>query len=157
MWIKLIGALFLLASGGAVAYFLNRGIERRIAQTEALVSLLKLFRMQIDCYCVPIGEIFRRADTTLLEKCGFNGTPRDSEAFRSMLEKSTPRDVASVLSSFADELGSSYREEQLKSCDLHTARLNEILSKQKADARPQKKLNTVLCLSAAAGIVILFI
>ena len=153
---KLIGASLVVASAAFIAHIRNREIDEKISQIKALCSLISFFRSQIDLFCVPVGEIFKRADANLIKKCRFAKGGENAASF-SELEGNLPDDVLALLSSFSSELGTLYREEQLKSCDHYISRLKEKLDLLESNAPKQKKLNTVLFLSAAIGIVILFI
>jgi len=139
-----------------IAFILNLRIDKRISRLEALISLIGFFRTQIDCFCTPVGEIFRRADKSLLGKCGFSYIPQSADDF-SALRAFISDEAYAELYSFASELGTLYREEQLKRCDYYLTRLREILTREKADGTNQKKLNTVLCVFASLCIIILFI
>lgn len=145
----------MLAVGLAVAHYLNLGENRRLSQLEGLTSLLRFFRLQIDCYCVPVGEIFRRCDASVLSDCGYFGTPSDFCGFLGGLTPTPEGDVRSLLESFSAELGSSYRDEQLKSCDYHIAKLCDLRDRALTETKKRKRLNTTLCLCAAGAAVIL--
>ncbi len=145
-------------SGGALtAMMLNRALSERLSRLDALLTLLRFIRSQIDCFCLPIGEILRRVDVELLISCGVIGRPTDFEDLIMGLEPPPDESVMKLLRSFSVCLGASYREEQLKSCDYHISTLAEIRESFGGELKKRKKLNTTLCLSAAAAVVILFI
>jgi len=154
---KTLGCAFILGSGIFAGNLLNRADTEKLRQLDSIISLLKFIRLQIDYYCVPIKEIFSRAEPSLLIACGTNKTP---ESFRELLDTLSPppdSDIKSILISFSNELGGSYREEQLKSCDYHINRLTEIRGTLTKEAEKRKKLNRVLPFSIAAAIIILLI
>lgn len=154
--LKLLGSVLLFACAALISHTRNRRIDERISQIRALCSLISFFRLQIDLFCVPVGEIFKRADADLINKCHFAKKAEDASAFTSF-EGDLPQDVLALLSSFGSELGTLYREEQLKSCDYHASKLKEKLTKLENVAPSQKKLNRTLLFSASLGIIILFI
>ncbi len=154
---KIIGCVLVLLGGAVTARQLNRALDGRLSRLECLVSLLKFFRLQIDCYCVPVGEIFRRADKELLEGCGLSGVPSSFAEFMSSLDPPPDPEIGNILTSFERELGASYRDDQLKSCDYHISRLSEIYSAAVLETQKRKKLNRTLCFSATAAVVILLI
>ena len=154
---KMLGCACILGAGLFAGNLLNRADAAKLRQLDAIISLLKFIRLQIDYYCVPVKEIFARAEPSLLIACGTNKTP---ESFRDLLDSLSPApdsDIMSILVSFSSELGASYREEQLKSCDYHINRLMELKSSISKEAEKRKKLNRVLPFSIAAAIVILLI
>jgi len=154
---KLFGCACILGAGIFTGNLLNRADSAKLRQLDAIISLLKFIRLQIDYYCVPVKEIFARAEPSLLIACGVGKTP---ESFRDLLDSLSPTpdsDITSILISFSNELGGSYREEQLKSCDYHISRLQELRNALLKDTEKRKKLNRVLPFSIAAAIVILLI
>ncbi len=154
---ELIGAAAVLAAGFFLARGMNESEDKRFSQLEALIAVMRFFKIQIDCYCVPVGEIFKRCDKGILLSCGCGIEPRDFYEFAQNLSPKPEREIARLLESFAAELGSSYREEQLKSCDYHIAKLSEICERERAEMMKRKKLNMTVCLSAAAAAVIFLI
>ena len=154
MKIKLIGAVLLLATAFAISRILNKNEDQKLLRLDGLCALLRFFRIQIDCYCAPVGEIFLRCDEGVLQSCGVFMRPRDFESFLASLPL-CDQSAVQILSSFCAELGSSYREEQLKSCDYHIAKLCELRDATAIRVKNQKRLNTTLCLTATASAVIL--
>lgn len=146
-----------MLSAFLISYSLNRSEEKRLLQLQSLISLIRFFKLRIDCYCSPVDEILSRADRDLLTQCGFRDPPVSPKDLLTSLSPEPDGKVYEILSSFVSELGGVYREEQLKSCDYHINLLCE-LEKGRASALPSsKKLRSTLILSAAAGIVILLI
>jgi len=154
---KALGCAFILGSGVFAGNLLNQADTAKLSQLEAIISLLKFIRLQIDYYCVPVKEIFARAEPSLLIACGTTQTPESFRDFLSSLSPMPSNDITSILISFSNELGGSYREEQLRSCDYHINRLEELHSAISKEAEKRKKLNRVLPFSIAAAIVILLI
>lgn len=157
MWIKAAGGALILFAGWLTAFQLNRAESKKLSQMDSLIALLRFIRVQIDCYCVPVGEILRRCEPSLLTGCGLSSPPGDFLSLLDGLKPAPDGKTAEVLYSFCQELGGSYRDEQLKSCDYHIARLTAIREPMYSEAAKRKKVNTALCLSAAAGVVILLI
>ena len=60
-----------------------------------------------------------------------------------------------ILSRFQRELGSNYREEELKRCDLNVEELKLLRKKIFSESPARVKLSVTLCLSAAMSAVIL--
>ena len=155
--LKLFGCALIMLSGVVSAAFLNRAESERLKRLDALIELLRFIRREIDYFCVPINEIFKRADIDLLKSCGVHGTVTDFESFISSLTPEPDVEIKNALTSFSRELGVSYREDQLKNCDLHINSLVSIRDKAFAENKKNKKLHTTLCISAAAAVVILLL
>ena len=154
---ELFGAAAVLFSGFLLARGMNEAEDKKFSQLEALIALMRFFRLQIDCYCTPVGEIFKRCDKSILLSCGALVEPRDFYEFSRGLSPMPEREVARLLESFSTELGSSYREEQLKSCDYHIAKLSELCDRERTEMLKRKKLNMTVCLCAAIAVVIFLI
>ncbi len=146
-----------MAGGWLTALMLDRALTERLSRLDAILSLLRFIRAQIDCFCLPVEEIFRRVDPELLLACGAASRPTDFDGLTAQLDPAPDEQVMKLLRSFASQLGASYREEQLKSADYHISALTAIRDKLAGELGKRKKLNMTLCLSAAAAIVILFI
>ena len=153
--IKAVGAVFIMLSGIVLSSSLCAADEKNINSTEALLSIVKFTKNQIDCFGIPIGEIFKRCDRELLGKCSVYITPTSFDEFISDAELSD--EAEKIITAFSSEFGSSYRDGQLKNCDYCIARLSECLAAQKEDYKKNKKLYRAICLSAAIGIIILAI
>ena len=154
---KLIGCALVMVAGLGLCTRLNKEEEKKQEQTVALTALLRFFRTQIDLYCVPVAEIFRRCDSELLRACGCSCVPSDFSGFLAVLDPPPEKKLLEELYAFAAELGSSYKDEQLKILDYHITKMSEICENEERALRKKIKLNTTLCLSAAALIVILLI
>ncbi len=157
MWVKLVGGALVMSGGAVTALMLNRALNERLSRLDALLSLLRFIRAQIDCFCLPVGEILRRVDVELFDACGVTPRPTDFDSLITQLDPVPDEAVMKLLRSFSAQLGASYRAEQLKSCDYHISELTAIREAFAGELKKRKKLNTTLCLSAAAAIVILFI
>lgn len=157
MSFKLVGAALILIAGYGVSLVLNSKESSKAYRLVCLCRLLRFFRLQIDCYCAPIGEIFARVDADILQGCGCRAPVRDLDTFIGSLDPPPDGKVRELLCSLASELGSGYREDQLKCCDYHLSLITPLAEAATLDAARRKRLNTVLCLAAAAATVILLI
>ena len=153
--IKAVGAALIMLAGIVLSSSLCAADERNINATDALLSIVKFTKNQIDCFGIPVGEIFKRCDRELLEKCSVYAAPTSFDEFIAVAE--LPDEAEKIITAFSSEFGSSYRDGQLKSCDYCIARLSECLNAQKEDYKKNKKLYRAICLSAATGIIILAI
>ncbi len=157
LWFKLFGCALIMLSGAVGAALLSRAESERLKRIDALIELLRFIRREIDYFCVPINEIFRRADPRILKECGVSGTVTDFDSFISSLSPEPDGEIKNILTSFSRELGVSYREEQLKNCDLHINTLLSLRDRAYTESKKNKKLHTTLCISAAAAVVILLL
>ena len=153
--LKLIGALLILGAGATVAKIRITHEKKKLWVLDGWLGLLRYTRAQIDCYLMPLEEIFRSADGELIRAAGA-GSARRSQ--KELLDTALPYlegESARLLRSWLHELGNGYREEQLRRCDYYLAAL-EKERERLATALPAKlKLCTATSICAAVGTAIL--
>ena len=157
-FLRIAGAAVLVLSGFIGSRMMNLAISKKWEQTEALVSLLRFIKIQIECFGLPASEIISRCDRELIFQCGFSKDilPND---FKSFFKSCYFRDgeTQSILYAFATGFGKGYREEQVKECEYYLELLCERRQRLYEDLPKRKKLNSTLCISSALAIVILLI
>lgn len=154
--LKALGASLILLVG-AVAARTGAVRERdKLSTLDAWLALLLYLRGQIDCYLMPLDEILRGADPDLLRAVG----ARDgTDTWASLLRASLPRlgkESARLLTALVRELGSSYREEQLRRCDYYLSALGKERDRLAAALPARMKLCTAagLCTALATAILL---
>ena len=164
---KALGSLLLLMVGGYLSLSVSRYQRRRLFVLDAYLSLIYHIKGQIDCYAMPVHEILARVDRSVLAACrGFSEeearrlahaiAPVDSvpeliRESKGYLESESER----LLMAFSAELGSTFREEQVKRCEYYMEALEEERSRL-ADAIPARiRVNSVLCVCGTLGLLIL--
>ena len=152
------GALMLVMSALDCARRLNRNTDRNISLIDGYIALLRFARMQIDCYALPVDEIFKRCDRDMLSSCGYDCDELPSE-FVDFFEKLSINDktVGRIVFEFCSDFGKHYREEQLKRCDACISELETVRDKLRSEAKNSKKLCLTLCLSGAIALIIVLI
>ena len=153
--IKLFGGLLVLLAGVLSAGAYARFEKKRLSVLDAWMELLLYIRGQIDCYLMPIDRILGLADRDLLRACS-GGKPVSS--LTDTLHGALPYldfESRRLLSSLARELGSSYREEQLKRCDYYLQALQRQREKLEQALPNRIKLGTTVRLCVAIGTAIL--
>jgi len=137
---------------------LNSSVKRSLEITEGAIKLLRYIRTQIDCYSKPIEKILSECPREIYLECGYikNDTPRTLSEIVTAMSRSDSG-VYKVMSEFCAEFGKSYRAEQVKLCDRYIEELSEMRASASQVLPMRKKLNSTLCISGAAAIVILLI
>ena len=153
-----IGAIVIAWCGLEGARRLNRRVQSDICVIDAYISLLRYIRTQIDCYALPIGEIFEKCDWSLLSLCGWERKDTPSE-FKELFFHSNIRDkmTRDIISEFSADFGRNYRDEELKRCEGCIAALEAERVRLATEMPNRKKLNLTLCLSASLALIILFV
>ena len=152
---KLFGALTLISVGGFFAYSAIRYERRRLSVLEGWIDLIRYVRIQIDCYLTPIDVILSQADRELFVACMCRDT---TPTLHTLLECSHPylsSECKRLLGGLIRELGSSYREEQLKRCEYYASELERHRDAIAKELPARIRLAVTLSLTAVLGTVIL--
>ena len=153
-----IGAIIVALCGLEGARRLNCSLQGEVTCADAYISLLRYVRGQIDCYALPIDEIFSHCGQELLVLCGWRDeSPPLSFDELFLMCGARDKEVRSVLSEFSADFGRNYREEQLKRCDGCIEYLERSRDRLSSNLRQKKKLNLTLCLAASVALIILLI
>lgn len=157
-FLKSMGAILLLVSGVLFGTQLNRSARGALAQIEGIERLLIFVRLQVECFSLPIGEILRRTEPSLLTQCGWKQRepPADLEALIRVCDISDP-ETERLLRELVSEFGRSYREEQLRRCDCYLRQLEARKERVRTALTGKKRVNLTLCAASAAALVILFV
>lgn len=137
---------------------LNSAASGVLRQVDSFIALLRYIKVQIDCYALPIGDIFARCDTHLLNDCGFRESvpPENLVVFLQGCDI-RDRETEEILTGFSEAFGRCYRDEQVRECDYYISLLCDRREKLANELPKRKKLNSTLCISGALAIVILLI
>lgn len=154
--VKLLGGALVLASGVAASVGAVSRERRRLAVLDAWIALIGLIRVQIDLYLTPLSEILERAEPRILQLLTDRSDKPPSLAgmlahTAPMLDADSQRELAVLL----QELGSSYREEQIKQCGYCIEALQKIRERQALELPQKTRLYTTLCLCSSLGVLIL--
>ena len=126
MHIKLLGSLLIALAGGGISLSFCRFERKRLIVLDAYISLLFYIKGQIDCYSRPLSDILLGADTLLIESCGYRGgVPLSLQEMLPHSKIYLESESLRLLLAFADEFGSTYKQEQLRRCDYYIEALLE--------------------------------
>lgn len=156
--LRIAGAVLLVLSGAVAAYVINASDSASLSQTEGFISFIRLCRVQIDCFSLPMGEILRGCKKKVLSDCGYQRSepPSDISGFVSGCRVSDPK-AYKLFSDFSSEFGRGYRNEQLKACDYYISMLEEHRKKLDVSLPVKRKRNSALCVCASLALAILLL
>lgn len=152
---KLIGGGLVLAGAFLLSHRLVLQERCKVRQCSAYLTLLRQIRAQIACYSRSFSAICQSIDAQLLRDCGL-GLPGDS--FAVMLASAAltlPPDAETLLRHFAAELGKSYKEEQIVTCDETIAQLTEICRREEGALRERVRLIRAFCICGGLALILL--
>ena len=155
---KVMGAVLLFISGALWAARINDKLVRGRAQAVAIEDWLRFLRGQIDCYAMPLSDIFALRGFERLRDCGYFADTLPSD-FSELLDSSEicDSDIKEALSELGTSFGGCYREEQLRACERCIEKVSKRRQEISAEMPKKKKLNTTLCISAALAVAILLV
>ncbi len=155
---KIIGALLLTLGGLLFARRKNRLLAEELLTARAWCSFLEYVRNSVDCFSLPLSEIFARCDRELLVRCGYRKEELPA-SLAQLVEACGISDCETekLLLEFASEFGRCYREEQTARCKYFSDALERRCAALGEQIPKRQRLNTTLCLSASLALAIFFI
>ena len=155
---RIAGAVLLTLSGAIAAYVVNSVESASLSQTEGIIAFIRLCRVKIDCFSLPIGEILRGCGKKELSACGYTESfvPSDLEQLVAGCHISDAA-ARKLFSDFASEFGRGYRNEQLKACDYYLSMLEDHRKKLASSLPSKRKRNGAICVCASLALAILLL
>ncbi len=155
MLIKFIGSALLALSGACASVSLCRYCHRRLEAIEGFIALIFYIKGQVECYARPICEIMATLSPEILRDCG---CPTGASSLEELISESKiylDRESYRLLSAFAQEFGTVFREEQSKRCDYYIALLGERRALISSRLLPEMRAGSAVVLCASLCLVIL--
>lgn len=162
MGYKIVGVCLLIFAGIYCAVYFCRRERKRVRAIDGYISLLFYIKGQIDCFAKPIADILRGADKQIIADCigasrsetiqgEFEEIPVLIDESAGLLEDESVR----ILRSFSGELGSTFRDEQLKRCDYYIAALTRERERLFEALPAREKVCSALSVSCALVFAVL--
>ena len=147
--LKFLGALLILSVGIFAAFVSVQYEKKRLSVVDGWIDLILYIRGQIDCYLMPIGDILSNGDRALLEACMSPSNAADLPAILASCDIYLDGDAKHTLESFVRDIGTGYREEQLKRCDYFITSLRAQRERIAAALPLRMRLCATLCICIA--------
>lgn len=157
-YFKFIGIALILCCGVLSGLAFAAFERRRCRQAEGFVLLLRHIRLQIDCFSIPVAQILAACDKRIMIDCGVEATKLTD--FGALLRETrlyVPEEMCRLLADFGAQLGSSYREEQLRCCDYFLERLIPCCDLLRAELPRRERMALILPMAIAAMLVLLLL
>ena len=154
--LKWLGVGVMLGVTAYSALRTTRAERARLALLDAWIALLYYVRGQIDCFSLPMDEILCRADKSLLAELGHTGGQARLSVLLERTALRLDKDTRRTLEVFLRELGSTYREEQVRRCDHYLGQLQAGRERLAAQLPARIKLCVTLhfCLALGAAVLL---
>ncbi len=155
--IRAAGAVLLLASAAGLGTVNIRAEKRRQRELDALLSLVRDIRENIEHFSRPLGEIYDRFEDPLLASSGFLTRLRQAGMETAVRESEGAVGEAerAVLLSFASSLGRGYQEEQIALCRYTEEKLAGIAESLAKSAPDRERLWRTLPVLGALSLILL--
>ena len=154
---KALGLLLLLACGVALGLLLASFHKKRCRQAEGFLALLRYIRLQIDCFSLPVERILATIDDELRADCRVPENAGDFPALLAGTHLLLPLEMQELLASFCRDLGTSYREDQLRCCDYYLSRLSPYCTRIREELPRRIKLSLLLPTALTAALLLMLI
>ena len=153
--LKLLGALLVLSVGVFSAFVSVQYEKKRLTVVDGWIDLILYIRGQIHCYLMPLDDILSNGDRALFEACM---SPSNAADLPAILEASgiyLDGEAKHTLESFVREIGTGYRDEQIKRCDFFISSLRVQREKIAAALPMRTRLCATLCICLSLATAIL--
>jgi hypothetical protein len=104
---------------------------------------------------VDFDKILSGCSAEILNACGATPGARSFNELLETCDGKLPPDTAELLEKFAAELGTTYRDTQLKLCDYYISKLTAERDRLQSDVPARRKMIMTLCICAAGGIAVI--
>lgn len=153
--LKFLGALLIFAVGIFAAFVSVQYEKKRLSVVDGWIDLILYIKGQIDCYLMPLDDILSGGDRALFEACMSPSNAADLPAILDASQIYLDGDAKHTLESFVREIGSGYREEQLKRCDFFISSLQTQRERIAAELPMRVRLCATLCICLSLATAIL--
>ncbi|MBR2464041.1 MAG: stage III sporulation protein AB [Clostridia bacterium] len=152
-----LGVGVILCCGIFSGLFFAAFERRRLEQAEGFLSLLRLIRLQIDCFSAPVSRILAECDKSVLAACGIASPKTDFKALLRDTKLYLSEEMCRLLTDFAGRLGGSYREEQLRCCEYYLARLAPYCDTLRAELPKRERMALFLPPALSVALILLLL
>ncbi len=153
--IKLVGAVLIGLSGVIMSISYRRFQLRKLNTVDGFISLFFYIKGQIDCFSRPRSDILSSLPAEVFCACN---CPRGAETLEELVEASRiylDEETLRLVSSFAAEFGSTFKDEQLRRCDYYISAVSEERRRVYAAVTARSRAGGALWIFACLGLVIL--
>ncbi len=160
--LKLFGFILLLLFALLLGRAYSAYAKRRTLECESFLLLIGHIREGISLFLSTPAELFSSYEDELLMSSGFLTAVREGEEVSSAFEHSKgslalSEEVKKRLSLFFSEFGKSYKDGELKRCELFEEELRRAAELEREREPERIKLGYTLLFSAALALIIFLI
>ena len=154
---KLIGGALLLVSALMIYLRFQHQNKKKTSQIEGFIKLISYIKNQIECYMIPIDRILFLCDKEVLYECGY-GESVPPQSLKTLINNINPymnNEASSIINRFANEFGTSYSNEQIRSCERCINELKKIKEVMNDKNARDKRVQLAICVCVSFSIIII--
>lgn len=153
--LKILGAFLILSAGALCARTSVQYEKKRIRVIDGWIDLIFYIRSRIDCYLTPLGDILAERQDAITELYVPKKNATDLHAILSASTVYLDGETQRLLTGFVHEIGSSYREEQVRRCDYYITSLRTLRERNAAELPMRMRMSVTISLCIAIGAAVL--
>lgn len=153
--VKILGALLILGVGAVSAISAVKYEKMKLSVTDGWIDLIFYIRGQIDCYLTPLSEILSDEESAHFKATLSDKSETDLSAILRSSSIYLDGESKRLLERFVREIGTCYREEQVRRCDYYITALRAQRERIAKDTPIRIRLAITLCFCIAVGSAIL--
>ena len=155
MTVKLIGSLIFGVAGVIMAISYRRFQLKKLSSIDGFISLIFYIKGQVECFARPRLDILSTLPAEIFCACN---CPHGAQTLEELVDASRiylDEESLRLVSSFASEFGSTFRDEQLRRCDYYVSALGEERRRVFTSVNSKSRAGSALWICACIGIIIL--
>ena len=156
---KLIAGVAVLICGMWFHFKREEFEKQKAEQLDSYIKLIAYIKNMIQCYMMPIDKIIASCPNDLIWGCGLTDKTNVKTLDELISESDIllHEDIIDKLYSFSQEFGTSYLNEQIKSCDKYLDELCRIHKSEHEKRIKDRKISFAICISISLSLVIILI
>ena len=159
--IRLCGIGMIAAASVAFGLCYTASLRHELLVLRAFLRLLERIRTRIECFCEPLGDIYRGFSDDILDGCHFTEELCRSGFTVALCKGKGALGLSaehfSLLAECGEGLGKSFSEEQVRHCERYQKELTVAIRRLEERLPTQARLARTLSVAIAAMTVILLI
>ncbi len=158
---EITGILLIVGSILCGGFFYTASIKEEVRRMEGFLRLARLIRTRIACFRQPLSVIYADFSDEALDRCRFTEELRKGDFLLALLGKKDVLglrpELIHLLTDFAQELGKSGAEDQIRHCDRYIAEMEAALASLRTACPDRIRLARSLSLCSAAMVALLLL
>ncbi len=145
---KIIGSILILISSVTISYYYERGQKQYVYNQKSIYKFLEYIKSQIELFSMPLNRIYEKYKDK--NDCIYSLIEGKYEAI-------TPLIIQNELKECFSQLGTSYKEDQIKILDYTITKIKEEINLAEKNYEQKIKVFRAIALFVGCSTVILLV